>query len=227
MTYDQQAKIFQAMAHPVRLQILAKLALKPLCVCELIQATGRRQAYISQHLLLLRRVGLVHYNRQGLNVYYSLNQECLQETAAHLQILLTKPPSKLSLANSFSGATPMTSVRNQLNEWHDIPRHEIVWYPTIVTDRCIGCGVCVTSCGRGVYAYDYEAKQPVVVEPLKCMVGCTTCATICLYDAIEFPSTGWIRQLIRDKKVLRQSKNLLKQYPEKYDVRLRKHQEIQ
>jgi ferredoxin len=59
------------------------------------------------------------------------------------------------------------------------------------------------------------------------MVGCTTCATICLYDAIEFPSTGWIRQLIRDKKVLRQSKNLLKQYPEKYDVRLRKHQEIQ
>lgn len=225
--FNKQAKISQAMAHPVRLQILAELALKPLCVCELTQATGQRQPYISQQLLVLRRVGLVYSNRRGLNIYYHLNQECLQEIKTHLQIFyLNKTRSKPSPGNSFLEATLMTNVTNQLNAWHDIARDEIAWYPTIVPDRCVGCGVCVTSCGRGVYAYDYEAHQPVVVEPLNCMVGCTTCATICLSDAIEFPSSGWIRQLMREKKVLRQSKDLLKQNPEKYDVRLRASQEI-
>jgi ferredoxin len=50
---------------------------------------------------------------------------------------------------------------------------------------------------------------PVVVKPMMCMVGCTTCATICTRDAIEFPATGYIRQLIRDEKLLRQSKDML------------------
>jgi Fe-S-cluster-containing hydrogenase component 2 len=50
------------------------------------------------------------------------------------------------------------------------------------------------------------------------MVGCTTCATLCTQDAIEFPSTGYIRQLIRQKKLLRQSKDILKANHEKYDV---------
>jgi ferredoxin len=54
-----------------------------------------------------------------------------------------------------------------------------------------------------------------------CMVGCTTCATICTQDATEFPSTGYIRQLIRQKKLLRQSKDMLKANREKYDVSLR------
>jgi len=40
-------------------------------------------------------------------------------------------------------------------------------------------------------------------------------------DAIEFPSTGYIRQLIRERKLQRQSKDMLKATPEKYDVKLR------
>jgi NAD-dependent dihydropyrimidine dehydrogenase PreA subunit len=102
--------------------------------------------------------------------------------------------------------------------WHGIARDEIEWSPTIVSDRCIGCGICATSCGRGVYAFDYEANRPVVVAPLLCMVGCTTCATICTHDAIEFPSTGYIRQLIRKNKLLTQSKNMLRANREKYDI---------
>jgi hypothetical protein len=53
------------------------------------------------------------------------------------------------------------------------------------------------------------------------MVGCTTCAAICLCDAIEFPATGYIRQLIRDRKIQTQAKNLLRDQPEKYDIRLK------
>jgi ferredoxin len=106
-------------------------------------------------------------------------------------------------------------------EWHGIPRQEIIWHPTVVAERCNGCGLCVTSCGKNVYAFDYEANYSVVVAPLMCMVGCTTCATICTRDAIEFPSTGYVRQLIRDRKVLRQAKDMLKEMPEKFDVRER------
>ena len=105
--------------------------------------------------------------------------------------------------------------------WHEIPRQAINWHPTVVTERCIGCGLCVTSCGKNVYAFDYEQNKPVVVTPEMCMVGCTTCATLCSRDAIEFPSTGYIRQLIRDRKTLKQSKDLLRNYPDKYDIKLR------
>jgi NAD-dependent dihydropyrimidine dehydrogenase PreA subunit len=105
--------------------------------------------------------------------------------------------------------------------WHGVARADIDWHPTLVADRCVGCGLCVTSCGRGVYAFDYEQNKPVVVAPQMCMVGCTTCATLCTQDALEFPSTGFIRQLIRDRKLMRQAKNLLRSEPAKYDVRQR------
>lgn len=109
--------------------------------------------------------------------------------------------------------------KNAIAPWHDIPREEIEWYPTVVADRCLGCGICVTSCGRGVYAFDYERNKPVVVAPQMCMVGCTTCATTCPEDAIDFPSRGYIRQLIKQNKVLRQSKDMLRNNRQKYDVK--------
>jgi CDP-4-dehydro-6-deoxyglucose reductase len=115
----------------------------------------------------------------------------------------------------------MMSDPKNIGQWHGISRREIDWHPTIIAERCIGCGLCGTSCGRNVYAFDYKTNRPVVVAPLMCMVGCTTCATNCTRDAIEFPSTGYIRQLIRDRKVVRQAKDMLKAAPEKYDVRLR------
>lgn len=44
------------------------------------------------------------------------------------------------------------------NTWHGVPRAEIRWHPTVVPERCVGCGPCTTSCGRGVYAFDYAAN---------------------------------------------------------------------
>jgi len=81
--------------------------------------------------------------------------------------------------------------------------------------------MCVTSCGRGVYAFDFQANRPVVAAPQACMVGCTTCATLCLQDAIEFPSQGYIREVIRRQRLLRQAKDMLRQAPDRYDVRQR------
>ena len=75
--YREKAKILRAMAHPVRLQILEALVYGPACVCELIFKTGRRQACISQHLMLLRQTGLVTRTRVGLNMRYELTNKAI------------------------------------------------------------------------------------------------------------------------------------------------------
>ena len=71
--------------------------------------------------------------------------------------------------------------------WHGVPRESIHWNPSVLEDACIGCGTCVTGCSRLVYRFDFERKKPVVVDPLNCMVGCTTCANTCPAHALVFP----------------------------------------
>jgi CDP-4-dehydro-6-deoxyglucose reductase len=71
--------------------------------------------------------------------------------------------------------------------WHGVPREQIRWNPSILEDACIGCGTCVTGCSRLVYRFDFNRKKPVVIDPLNCMVGCTTCANTCPAHAITFP----------------------------------------
>jgi ferredoxin len=106
--------------------------------------------------------------------------------------------------------------------WHGIPRETIQWHPSVIAERCVGCGMCVTSCGKNVYAFDYESNKPVVAAPQACMIGCTTCAAICTLDAIEFPSIGFVRQIIRRNKLLRQAKDTLRATVEKYDIKQHK-----
>lgn len=109
-----------------------------------------------------------------------------------------------------------------LATWHSIRRSKIPWNPSVVEDRCVGCGLCLISYGRGVYAFDYEQNRPVVCVPQMCMVGCTTCATLCTQDAIEFPSQGVIRQIIRKNRLLRYAKDLIRENRERYEVKVSK-----
>lgn len=77
--YREQARVIRAMGHPVRLQILENLMRSPACVCELIDATGKHQACISQHLMLLRQTGLVRRTRMGLNMRYEIANESIKK----------------------------------------------------------------------------------------------------------------------------------------------------
>lgn len=76
---------------------------------------------------------------------------------------------------------------NFTKPWHGIPRETIAWNPSVNEDLCIGCATCVTGCSRLVYRYDFDRKKAVVVDPLNCMIGCTTCANTCPTHAISFP----------------------------------------
>lgn len=70
--FTVQASYFKALAHPVRLQIMAILRQGEACVCHLEAILQKRQAYISQQLMVLREAGLLAERKEGLYVYYSL-----------------------------------------------------------------------------------------------------------------------------------------------------------
>ncbi|XWX02471.1 metalloregulator ArsR/SmtB family transcription factor [Aggregatilineales bacterium SYSU G02658] len=71
----EAANRLKVMGHPVRLQILEMLRHGEVCVCHIETALGKRQAYISQHLMTLRDAGLVCARRDGLQVYYRLSDD--------------------------------------------------------------------------------------------------------------------------------------------------------
>jgi DNA-binding transcriptional ArsR family regulator len=70
--YLKQAHLLRALAHPVRLHILEILARDEACVCHLTAVLKQRQPYVSQHLMLLRELGLVKDRKEGTIVYYHL-----------------------------------------------------------------------------------------------------------------------------------------------------------
>lgn len=101
------------------------------------------------------------------------------------------------------------SLPEKYAKWKGVPREEINWNPTIDEDKCTGCGMCITSCGRDVFDYDPKKNKAVVARPLQCMVGCTSCEIWCVFDAISFPDPKEVKQLIKEKKILVHAKKQL------------------
>jgi len=93
-------------------------------------------------------------------------------------------------------------------KWHGLPREAIDWHPKIDESRCIGCGLCVTTCGRGVYKFDYKNKKSKVSNPNNCLVGCQTCANLCPMKSISFAEEDKTRD--KAQKIVRENRILLK-----------------
>ena len=72
MDYQSMAKIFQVLGNPVRLEIFTLLSQGPVCVGDIVRCTCKRQAYISQQLMLLRSQGWVEAKKEGWSVRYQL-----------------------------------------------------------------------------------------------------------------------------------------------------------
>lgn len=66
------AEVLKAVAHPVRLQIVAALEQKALCVADIMAAVGGKQAITSQQLNMMRVRGVLEAHRQGNRVFYSI-----------------------------------------------------------------------------------------------------------------------------------------------------------
>ncbi len=76
--YDRVADILKAVAHPVRLGVIALLAeRKEMSVTELTQALEREQATVSQHLQKMKLFGFLGTRRDGKFVQYFLKEHQL------------------------------------------------------------------------------------------------------------------------------------------------------
>jgi DNA-binding transcriptional ArsR family regulator len=67
------SRLLTTIGQPARVQILVALTAQEACVCHLEAVTGMRQASISQHLMVLRKAGLVTPNRAGRNIFYRVS----------------------------------------------------------------------------------------------------------------------------------------------------------
>lgn len=73
---NETAEMLKAIAHPVRLCIVMGLAEKEECNVSYMQnCLNSPQSTISQHLQKLRSAGIIAARRQGLEVYYRLNDQ--------------------------------------------------------------------------------------------------------------------------------------------------------
>ncbi|MBE3519923.1 MAG: helix-turn-helix transcriptional regulator [Firmicutes bacterium] len=73
-----QVRVFKALAHPTRLELIRVLGEEGAkCVCELVQRSRFDQSTISKHLSILKAAGIVTSTKEGLNVIYRLNMECV------------------------------------------------------------------------------------------------------------------------------------------------------
>jgi ArsR family transcriptional regulator len=79
---DVQAAVFAALADPTRLKLVRLLCHQrepdALCVNALAGLLGVTQSAVSQHLRLLKAIGLVKGERRGTRIHYFVNQAVLE-----------------------------------------------------------------------------------------------------------------------------------------------------
>jgi ArsR family transcriptional regulator len=70
-----KAEFFKALAHPLRIAVLDALRNGELGVNELCAELKVEQSALSQQLAVLRNKNIVTGRKEGLNVYYSVNDK--------------------------------------------------------------------------------------------------------------------------------------------------------
>ena len=83
------ARMFKALADPVRLRVLSLIASHAggeACVCDISDSFDLSQPTISHHLKVLRSAGLLDCERRGTWVYYWVVPAALQQLSAVLLV---------------------------------------------------------------------------------------------------------------------------------------------
>jgi DNA-binding transcriptional ArsR family regulator len=71
------SRLLETVSKPARILILLAIGRGEACVCHLEAMLGLRQAYISQHLMAMRKAGLLKTRRQGKYIFYQMRDERL------------------------------------------------------------------------------------------------------------------------------------------------------
>jgi len=95
---DDLVRVFKALSDPTRAAILTQLSDEALCVGALASRLGVTHSAVSQHLRVLREVGLVTGDKRGSWVHYSLDRGRVREVSGQfshwLEQLASAPEGK-------------------------------------------------------------------------------------------------------------------------------------
>ena len=72
---ENVAEVLKAVAHPVRLQIVELLEHREMCVGDIVDALGGKQAVTSQQLNLMKDKGILGCRRDGTKVFYRIENK--------------------------------------------------------------------------------------------------------------------------------------------------------
>jgi DNA-binding transcriptional ArsR family regulator len=75
--FRRAADVFKALGNPSRVMIVNALAEGEHCVADLTALVQLDMSTVSNHLAVLRNVGIVVDERRGTQVFYSLRKPCL------------------------------------------------------------------------------------------------------------------------------------------------------
>ena len=78
------AERFRILGEPMRLQLVQCLLAGEKTVGELVEATGATQANVSRHLQTLNRAGILGRRKDGLRVYYSIEDDTVFDLCDHV-----------------------------------------------------------------------------------------------------------------------------------------------
>ena len=83
------AKLCKALSDPTRLRILLLLTTRTLCVNAIVGCLDISQPAVSQHLKILKQVGLVRSERKGYWIPYSIDEGALENCGQLLNEICT------------------------------------------------------------------------------------------------------------------------------------------
>jgi len=75
--YEGKSRILKALAHPTRLHLVCLIREQRPCVKVMEEVLGLSQPNISQHLSLLRNIGIVETKREGSKVCYHIKNQMI------------------------------------------------------------------------------------------------------------------------------------------------------
>ncbi|HBG46642.1 MAG TPA: transcriptional regulator [Deltaproteobacteria bacterium] len=86
--FEMQAEICKTLANAKRLEIINALKDGELSVGDLVEMLGITKANVSQHLALLRQSRVVVSRRDGVNIYYRINNPKIIEACSLMKSVL-------------------------------------------------------------------------------------------------------------------------------------------
>jgi DNA-binding transcriptional ArsR family regulator len=94
-----RAKIFKALADPIRLEIIEFLRDGEKCVCEIVPSMEIIQPLVSRHLKILKDCGLINGRKEGNRRLYSITDPRIFDTIDSVTPELVKILSARILEN--------------------------------------------------------------------------------------------------------------------------------